>query len=312
MKVLLTGATGFVGRAVASRLRAAGVAVRTSSRSNDWSHPGEHVITDLEKPSRLDSLTDGCDAVIHLAARTHRTASRQDDAKQYRASNVEATARLLDASLRTGVRRFVFISSIKVNGESTEGRAAFTANDPPDPQDWYAATKCEAEDLVRDATRTTGMDHVVVRPPLVYGPGVLANLAALVRAIERRVPLPLASIENARSFVSVQNLADLITTATASEAASSRTLLVSDGQDLSTPQLVHKISSAIGIRPWLMPCPPAVLRAIGRATGRSAMFERLCGSLQVDISATTGALGWIPPLTVDQSMALMAGPPDHR
>ena len=306
MKVLVTGATGFVGRAVVSRLRSAGLSVRTSSRSNDPNNPGEHVIADLERPSTLDSLTAGCDAVIHLAARTHQTGSAADEARRYRSANVEATARLVDAALRTGVGRFVYVSSIKVNGESTDGRAPFSADEAPNPQDWYGASKREAEDLLRDATRSSAMDHVIVRPPLVYGPGVLANFAALVRAVERRMPLPLASIDNARSLVSVQNLADLVVTATTAEAACRRTFLVSDGHDLSTPQLVRSIGAAIGVRPRLMPCPTGVLRAIGRATGRSGMCERLCGSLQVDIAATKSTLGWAPPLTVEQSMAAMA------
>jgi nucleoside-diphosphate-sugar epimerase len=307
MNVLVTGATGFIGRAVVSRLRSAGLSVRTSSRSNDPNNSSEHVVADLERPSKLDSLTAGCDAVIHLAARTHQTTSAAGEAKRYQSANVEATARLVDAALRTSVGRFVYVSSIKVNGESTEGRAPFTADDAPDPQDWYGASKREAEDLLRDATRSSAMDHVILRPPLVYGPGVLANFAALVRAVERRMPLPLASIENARSLVSVQNLADLIVTATMAEAASSRTFLASDDHDLSTPQLVRSIGAAIGVRPRLMPCPTSVLRAIGRATGRSGMCERLCGSLQVDIAATKSILGWAPPLTVEQSMAAMAG-----
>jgi nucleoside-diphosphate-sugar epimerase len=307
MKVLVTGATGFVGRAVVSRLRSAGLSVRTSSRSNDPNNLGEHVIADLERPSTLDSLTAGCDAVIHLAARTHQTGSAADEARRYRSANVEATARLVDAALRTGVSRFVYVSSIKVNGESTGGRPPFNADEAPNPQDWYGASKREAEDLLRDATRSSAMDHVIVRPPLVYGPGVLANFAALARAVERRMPLPLASIDNARSLVSVQNLADLVVTATAAEAACRRTFLVSDDHDLSTPQLVRSIGAAIGVRPRLMPCPTRVLRAIGRATGRSGMCERLCGSLQVDIAATKSTLGWVPPLTVEQSMAAMAG-----
>ena len=215
----------------------------------------------------------------------------------------------MDAALRTGVGRFVYVSSIKVNGESTEGRAPFTAEDAPNPQDPYGASKREAEDLLRDATRSSAMDHVIVRPPLVYGPGVLANFAALVRAVERGIPLPLASIENARSLVSVQNLADLVVTATTSGAATRRTFLVSDDHDLSTPQLVRSIGAAIGVRPRLVPCPASLLRAIGRLTGRSGMSERLCGSLQVDIAATRSTLGWAPPLTVEQSMAAMAGAP---
>lgn len=304
MKILVTGATGFVGRAVVSRLRLAGLSVRTSSRSDN---PGEHVIADLERPSALDSLTAGCDAVIHLAARTHQAGSSADDARRYRSANIEATARLVDAALRTGVGRFVYVSSIKVNGESTDGRAPFTADEAPNPQGWYGASKREAEDLLRAATRSTAMDHVIVRPPLVYGPGVLANFAALVRGVERGLPLPLASIRNARSLVSVQNLADFVVVATLAHAATRQTFLVSDDHDLSTPQLVRLIGEALGVQPRLMACPPRVLQLIGRAIGRRSSVERLCGSLQVDIQKTKSALGWKPAYTVQQSLLELAG-----
>jgi nucleoside-diphosphate-sugar epimerase len=304
MKVLVTGATGFVGRAVVSRLRSTGLSVRTSSRSDN---PGEHVIADLERPSALDSLTAGCDAVIHLAARTHRAGSSAADARRYRSANIEATARLVDAALRTGVDRFVYVSSIKVNGESTDGRAPFTADEAPNPQDWYGASKREAEDLLRDATRSSAMDHVIVRPPLVYGPGVLANFAALVRAVERGIPLPLASIKNVRSLVSVQNLADFVGMAALAHAASRQTFLVSDDHDLSTPQLVRLIGEALGVQPRLMACPPRLLQLIGRTIGHRSSVERLCGSLQVDIKKTKSALGWKPPYTVQQSLLGLAG-----
>jgi nucleoside-diphosphate-sugar epimerase len=307
MKVLVTGATGFVGRALVSRLRSAGLSVRTSSRSDNPNNPGEHVIADLERPSALDSLTTGCDAVIHLAARTHQARSSAEDARRYRSANIEATARLVDAALRTGVGRFVYVSSIKVNGESTDGRAPFTADEAPNPQDWYGASKREAEDLLRDATRSSAMDHVIVRPPLVYGPGVLANFAALVRAVERGIPLPLASIKNVRSLVSVQNLADFVVMATLAHAASRQTFLVSDDHDLSTPQLVRSIGAALGVQPRLVACPPQLLRLVGKAIGRHGAAERLCGSLQVNIEKTKSALGWNPPYTLQQSLLELAG-----
>jgi nucleoside-diphosphate-sugar epimerase len=307
MKVLVTGATGFVGRAVVSRLRSTGLSVRTSSRSNEPNCPGEHVIADLERPSMLDPLTTGCDAVIHLAARTHQIGSAADEAKRYRSANVEATGRLVDAALRTGVGRFVYVSSIKVNGESTDGRAPFTADDPPNPQGWYGVSKRDAEELLRDATRSSAMDHVIVRPPLVYGPGVLANFAALVRAVDRGIPLPLASIKNVRSLVSVQNLADFIVVATSADAASRRTFLVSDDHDLSTPQLVRSIGAALGVQPRLVACPPRILRFVGKAIGYHGAIERLCGSLQVDIEKTKLELGWNPPYTVQQSLLELAG-----
>lgn len=306
MMVLVTGATGFVGRELTSRLRGAGLSVRTCSRSPDPIDSREHVVADLERASPLDFLTAGCDVVVHLAARTHRTKASADEAGKYRSANVDATARLVDAALHTGVGRFVHVSSIKVNGESTDGREPFTADDPTNPQDAYGTSKREAEELVRAATRASAMDHVIVRPPLVYGPGAVANFAALVRAVKRGLPLPFASIDNARSLVSVQNLADFLVTAVRSGAASRRTFLVSDDHDLSTPQLARAVATAIGVPPRLVPCPVVLLRAMARAAGRSSACDRLCGSLRVDIEATKSALGWRPPLSVAESMAAMA------
>jgi nucleoside-diphosphate-sugar epimerase len=204
------------------------------------------------------------------------------------------------------VRRFVFLSSIKVNGEATHGRA-FTADDTPHPEDAYGISKREAEDALHDIADRTGLEVVVLRPPLVYGPGVKGNLRALMRAIDRGIPLPLASIANRRSLVGIDNLIPAIALAATHPAAAGRTFLVSDGEDLSTPQLVRAIASGLGRRARLLPCPVALLRLAGRVTGRSAAVDRLASSLEVDASALRQALGWQPLVPPAVGLARMAG-----
>ena len=302
MKVLVTGATGFVGRELIPRLFNSGVAVRTSSRSNCPFPGGEHVASDLEQATDLSHLTAGCDAVIHLAALTHGRASLARTPQAFHRINVDGTRKLLDAALRTSVRRFVYVSSIKVSGECTDGRRPFTADDPANPQDDYGSSKLAAELLIRSALASTAMDFTIVRPPLVYGPGAKANFAAIARAVRLGYPLPLKSVRNARSFVSVQNLADLLVAVTGSTRASRRTFVVSDGHDLSTPDLAKAIGAAVGVAPRLLPCPPALLHAALRLAGLPGMYQRLCLSLQVDISETRSLLGWQPCMSVADSL----------
>jgi nucleoside-diphosphate-sugar epimerase len=269
--------------------------------------PGDIAVADLVdwRPAAKDLA--GIDCVIHLAARTHVMAeSAADPLAAYRALNVAATARIAEAAAQAGVRRFVFLSSIKVNGEATHGRP-FTADDAPHPQDAYGITKREAEDALREIAHRTGLEVVVLRPPLIYGPGVKGNLLALTRAIDRGVPLPIASIENRRSLVGLDNLVSAIVLAATHPAAAGRTFLVSDGEDLSTPQLVRIIAAGLGRPARLLPCPIALLRLAGRVTGRGAAIDRLTGSLEVDAAALTQALGWRPAVPPALGLARMAG-----
>ena len=245
----------------------------------------------------------GCEAVVHLAAHVHVMSRQADDvAGNFHRVNVEGSENLARQAARAGVRRFVFMSSVKVNGETSAERA-FVETDPPIPMDAYAASKAEAEKRLRIISTETGMDIVIVRPPLVYGPGVRANFLSLLRAVDSGVPLPLSSISNLRSLVYVGNLVHALEASLVHPAAANRTFFVSDDRDVSTPQLVREIAIALEKKPLLFPFPPALLRAAGVLTGRAEQIARLTGSLQVDVSSIKTALDWRPPFSLQQGLA---------
>jgi nucleoside-diphosphate-sugar epimerase len=254
----------------------------------------------------LDGNTDWCAAlegvtsIIHLAGLAHVDPRRvPDPLATYRRVNTAATLQLAAAAARAGVRRFVFVSSVKVHGESS-GARPLTPGDAPAPTDAYGISKLEAEQGLR--AQTGPMSIAIVRPPLVYGPGVRANFLKLMDLVQRRVPLPLASVDNRRSLVAVENLSDLlIHLAVTSELPG--TFLVSDGDDLSTPELIRRIAKALRVRERLLPVPPWMLAVGAKMLGKGEAAQRLLGSLQVDISQTRGQLGWHPPLSVDQAMS---------
>ena len=225
-----------------------------------------------------------------------------DPLTEFRRVNVQGTRHLAQQAAAAGVRRFVFISSIKVNGEATLPGKAFLADDVPAPLDPYGVSKMEAEQGLRDIAAQTGMEVVIVRPPLVYGPGVKANFQAMMRWLTRGVPLPLGAIDNRRSLVALGNLVDLIVTCIHHPAAANQTFLVSDGEDLSTTQLLRRMGQALGMPARLMPVPTSLLKLGASLVGRPAVAQRLCGSLQVDISKTRQLLGWTPPLSVDEGL----------
>lgn len=245
----------------------------------------------------------GVQAVVHCAARVH---VMQDDAtdplQAYREVNVNGTLNLARQAAQAGVRRFVFVSSIKVNGEATQPGQPFTADDVPLPLDPYGVSKFEAEVGLRDIESQTGMEVVIVRPPLVYGPGVKANFASMMRWVARGIPLPLAAIHNARSMVALDNLVDLLLTCLKHPAAAGQTFLVSDGEDVSTTELLRRTAQAMGKRALLLPVPASVLEIGATLLGKRAVAQRLCGSLQVDIAKTRRLLDWTPPLTLDQGL----------
>lgn len=315
--VLVTGASGFVGRALSSTLCARGYRVRAVVRTPDTSilpddaDSGDRqrltgiVIDDIAHTADWVPVLEGVHTVVHLAARTHvLNESGAESLSEYRRVNVEGTRQLAQEAARAGVTRFVFLSSIKVNGESTRERP-FTEADPPCPEDAYGISKWEAEQALRTIAAGSGMKAVVLRPPLVYGPGVKGNLLNLLRAVARRRPLPLASIRNRRSLVYVGNLVDAIIVGMESPAAGG-TYLVSDGQDLSTPELVRMLAEALGVPAVLLPCPPLLLALGGTLLGRSAAVSRLTGSLQIDSSRIRRELAWQPPYPVAEGMAVMA------
>ncbi len=307
MKVLLTGASGFVGGAVASRLLACpGTELIVAVRSKLGGIPAFVSVTQF---TELDGATDwsesleGVDVIIHTAARVHvMTDTSNDPLRAYREVNVNGTLNLASQAVQAGVRRFVFVSSIKVNGEATQPGQIFSADDVPSPMDPYGVSKLEAEQGLREIEAQTGMEVVIVRPPLVYGPGVKANFAAMMRWVARGIPLPLGAIHNARSMVALDNLVDLLVNCINHPAAAGKTFLVSDGEDVSTTELLRRTANAMGKKALLLPVPALVFKWGAVILGKYDVAQRLTGSLQVDITKTRRLLGWNPPLTLDQGL----------
>ena len=309
-RVLVSGATGFVGRALCARLTELGYSVRRTTR-NPLAEAGRDDF-DTIATGELGPHTDwsqalkGIALVFHLAARTHvLRETAQDALAEYRRINVEGTHALAQAALHAGVRRMVFLSSIKVTGERTDGQP-FTEDTPPLPEDAYGVSKWEAEQALCSIAHNTNLETVILRPPLVYGPFVKGNFFRLMRWVARGVPLPLASITNRRSLIYVENLVDAIIAAAASPAAAGKTYLVGDSNDVSTPGLIQAIAAAIHIRPRLFPCPPALLKAGATALGKREEMQRLTGSLQIDSSKIRSGLGWAPRFDLAQGLARTA------
>lgn len=307
MTILVTGATGFVGGALVARLRrvrrhTARVAVR--QRGAFPQDVDSSVVGDLTPETDWRSALDGVDAVVHLAARVH--VMRETSAsplEAFRRVNVDASVHLAQQAVAAGCRRFVFVSSVKVNGEVGH----FRESDPPAPEDAYGTSKHEAEMGLRAVAAETGLDVTIVRPPLVYGPGVGANFAALIRAVRRGIPLPFGAVRNKRSLVAVDNLTDLLLTCAEHPRAANETFLVSDGRDLSTPELVIALARAMGRTPRLVAVPPGMLRFAAVATGKGDLARRLLDSLQVDITKAVRLLDWKPPISVEDGLLRAIG-----
>ncbi|MCM2342367.1 SDR family oxidoreductase [Rhodoferax sp.] len=291
MRCLLTGANGFVGKALSTELVRRGHLVRAATRS--------------------DMTVREVDVVIHLAARVHvMDDSAVDPLAAFRQVNTQGTLNLARQAAVAGVKRFVFVSSAKVNGELTQPGRPFTESDAPNPQDAYGLSKHEAEQGLHDIATQTGMEVVIIRPPLVYGPGVKANFAALMHAVQRGWPLPLGAIRNQRSLVALDNLVDFIATCMNHPQAANQTFLLSDGQDLSTAELVRGMARAAGEPARLLPVPVWVLQAGARLLGKGDAVQRLCGNLQVDISKARELLGWVPPVSVEEGLRRAMGTSD--
>ena len=303
--VLVTGATGFVGRSLRETLSDTGRGVRRAVRcARDSSGVGETVeVGDIGPDTVWSPALDGVGSVVHLAARVHvmREAAR-DPMAEFRRVNVAGTEHLAREAAAAGVRRLVYVSSVKVNGESTPERP-FTEKDVPDPQDPYAVSKFEAEQALRRVSGETGIEVVVLRPPLVYGPGVRANFLSLLRLVDRGLPLPFGAVDNRRSLIYVRNLAGAMVAALEHPEAAGETFLVGDGEDVSTAGLVRRLASALGRPSRLLPVPPALMLAAGKVTGRSDAVERLVSSLAVDSGRIRHRLDWEPPYTLDGGLA---------
>ena len=306
MQILLTGASGFVGSGLIVPLleqhHSITAAVRVFKTDLD-PRVKQSIVSGLSAEQDWQMLLKDQNSVIHLAARVHVMSDPSTDPlAEYRRVNVEGTLNLARQAAAAGVKRFIFISSIKVNGESTTTGMPYTADGPTTPTDPYGISKKEAEQGLRALASETGMEVVIIRPVLVYGPGVRANFLSMMRWLHKGLPLPFGAINNRRSLVALDNLVDLIVTCTEHPAAANQTFLVSDGEDLSTTMLLRRMATALGKPARLLPVPSVLLETGATALGRRALAQRLCSSLQVDISKTRELLGWTPPSSVDQAL----------
>jgi UDP-glucose 4-epimerase len=302
MKILVTGASGFVGRTLVDTLLRTNNEVIPALRSNK-----EQVNSSFFLVSDINSTTDWTDGlvninvVVHCAARVHVMNETEEDALQaFREVNTQGTLNLAQQAAVAGVKRFVFVSSIKVNGEGTLLGKPYSHSDSPCPEDPYGVSKAEAEALLLEFGKESGMEIVIIRPPLVYGPGVKANFAALMKLSSFGLPLPLGGItNNLRSLVYIDNLADLIITCIEHPNAVNKVFLVSDDEDISTASMLKLFSQSFGKSGFMIRIPVSWLKLLGKVTGKNNVIERLCGSLQVDITDTKNSLNWKPPVSVN-------------
>lgn len=306
--VLVTGANGFVGQAVVRGLAARGeylplAGVRSLSENTDTDDIRTMVLGDLAQTELSAELFRDVSVVVHCAARAHVMREfKADPLAAYRATNVTGTLRLGRQAAEAGVRRFIFLSSIKVNGESTALGKPFQANDRPSPKDAYALSKSEAESGLLQLAAETKMEVVIIRPTLVYGPGVKGNFASMIRLLQKGLPLPLGAVHNKRSLVGLDNLVDLIIRCIDHPSAANQIFLAADGQDLSTSELLQAVGMAMGKPARLLPVPEGWLRFGATLLGKRAVAQRLLGSLQVDIARTCEHLNWKPPYTVEEGL----------
>lgn len=302
--VLVTGATGFVGKSLILKLMVDQTFSVVAAARNIPPLQGlcSTAHFDLNDPGHLPEL-DGISVVIHTAARVHvMKETAADSLAEFRMTNVEGTLRLAKRAAASGVKRFIFISSIKVNGEHTLPNKPFRADDTPAPVEPYSVSKYEAEVALQKLASESGMEVVIIRPPLVYGPGVKANFLSLLHWLSKQVPLPLGAIHTKRSLVAIGNLVDLIITCIDHPAAANQIFLVSDGCDMSMTQLLTSITAALGKKNRLLPVPQSILVWVAKVLKQDAIVQRICGALQVDITKNYDLLGWTPPIDMDRAL----------
>lgn len=307
MNILITGATGFVGSRLieilsSNTLFALVAAIR--SKNNNISNKIKTVaIDDLGPNNSWAEALNNVDVVIHTAARVHvMSENAKDPLLEFRRINVDGTLNLARQAATAGIKRFIFVSSIKVNGESTLLNKPFTEIDTPAPVDPYGISKWETEEGLYEISKETGMEVVCIRPTLVYGPGVKANFFSMMNWLYRGVPLPFGSIHNKRSLVALDNLVDLIITCIEHPAAANQTFLVSDDDDLTTTELLNRVAYIMGKKSRLMPVNQKIIEFGLRLIGKKDLSQRLCGSLQVDISKAKKLLNWTPPVSVEEGL----------
>lgn len=308
MKILVTGANGFVGSAFCHRLLEADMEINATTRSASSVLPSSdlltnHAVGDMDSQTNWKTVLTGVGVVVHLAARVHMMNDRATDPiREFLRVNHEATANLARQAASVGVSRFVYLSSIKVNGESTEIEKPFTERDIPNPQDPYAISKLRAEQALKDISIETGMEVVIVRPPLIYGPGVKANFLKLLEIVGWGIPLPLGCVNNKRSYIYVGNLCDALLQCAVNPAAAGHTFLVDDGNAVSTAQLVNSIAQVLGSTSRLIPVPIHLMRGMARLAGKTTAMDRLTKSLVIDSSRINAELGWAPPFSFAQGL----------
>jgi len=303
--ILVTGATGLLGSSLFNQLnKSSSFKVRGTSRQHLNAHGDALVyLEDINGEADFSHALEDISVIIHTAARVHLMQDTAIDAlAEYRKTNRDGTLNLAQQAAASGIRRFIFISSIKVNGERTLRNNPFTANDIAAPEDAYAISKHEAEQALLSLAKKTDMQVVIIRPPLIYGRGVKGNFARLLQWIEKRMPLPLGAIHNKRSFIGLDNLVDLVITCITHPAAANQIFLASDGEDLSTTELLQRIGKASGLPARLLPIPEDFLAFSLKAIGKKEMAQRLLSSLQIDIGKTQELLGWTPPISVDEGL----------
>ena len=306
-RILLTGATGFIGKSMAKRLFSDGYNIVSALRVHPTAQllSGEVIVVgDIGSNTDWSRALSGVEFVVHCASRVHiMTDVSKNPLAEFRAVNVGGTISLAKQAAAAGVKRFIFLSSIKVNGESTISGHPFTADLPPNPADPYAVSKYEAEMGLSAVSLETGMEIVIIRSPLVYGPGVKANFLSMLNLLFRRIPLPLGAVkDNRRSFVYLDNLVDLIVTCIKHPAAANQIFLVSDDDDLSTTSLLQRLASNLGKPSKLIKVSPRLIQFGASFIGKASIAQRLCGSLQVDIKKTQDFLGWSPPVSLDDGL----------
>jgi len=304
-KILITGVNGFVGSALCMEAVARGFDVRGATRNVCDSPIGfENIaVGDINADTEWHSALLNCDVVIHLAARVHIMSETVDDSlSEFRLVNTTGTECLARCAATSGVKRLVYVSSIKVNGEETSDDVAFCEQDQPNPQEAYGISKWEAEQALHRVAAETGMEVVIVRPPLVYGPGVKGNFAQMLRVVTMGIPLPFAGVKNQRELIYVGNLVDALITCATHPAAAGNTYLVGDGESVSTPYLLRGLAKAIGVSSRVFAWPVGLLKLMGALLGKADQVERLFGSLQVDSSKIRRELGWEPPYRLQEGL----------
>jgi nucleoside-diphosphate-sugar epimerase len=299
----VTGASGFVGSLLCAKLFQQGFVVRAAARYRSvQSSDFEQVATGtIDSNTDWSTMLSGMDVLIHLAARVHVMSELSaNPLAEFRKVNVEGTRNLAKSAARAGVKRFVYVSSVKVNGEQTT--LPYNELNEPNPQDTYGISKWEAEQVLHKIAAETGLEVAIIRPPLVYGANAKGNFAEMMKALDKGIPLPFASIKNLRSLIYVDNLVDALILCATHPKAAGQTYFVSDGEDVSTPDLLRKLSKVMGKPAKLLPCSPIFMRLAGRLFRKSSQVDRLLGSLQVDSTKIRCELGWKPPFTLDEGL----------